>query len=215
MWGVRFPVSPASVLKIPHDQAQSGGGPGVRVPDVPEALRESTQPERAHVHGSPADPGRRPEGRSPAAVRRPARRPAHHHADRRAGPAGRGQMTAEGHRGCEAASGPARRLAPPTYNSKGQTWTRASFIHDFRIQTSSQIWSVETVSDQLPETAEESWTFEETEEEAGKTSDWRLHFMFLCLKTDTTAPRQHPESRPFGQIYSELGSEQKGSEVFV
>ncbi len=50
--GVRLPMPPAGLAQVSHDQAQGGGGPGVRLCDLRQALREGTQSERAHVHGA-------------------------------------------------------------------------------------------------------------------------------------------------------------------
>lgn len=90
---MRLPVSPASISKIPHDQTQGGGRPGVCVPDLREAFREGPQPERAHVYGPPAHSGGHSEGRQSAAAAATVR-PAHHLSDRGGGPARPGQVTA-------------------------------------------------------------------------------------------------------------------------
>lgn len=92
MRSLRLPVSPASLPEIPHDQAQGRGRLGVCVPDMREAFREGPQPERAHVDGAPADPGGGPEKQRPAAA---PLRLANHHAERRGGPPGPGEVTAE------------------------------------------------------------------------------------------------------------------------
>lgn len=90
-------MSPASVSEVPHDQTQGGGRAGVRLPHVREAIRESSQPQRAHVHGSPGDPDggseRQPAAAAAAAAAATVLRPAHHHTDRGGGAARPGQMT--------------------------------------------------------------------------------------------------------------------------
>ena len=93
MWGVRLPVSPASLSKIPHDQAQGRGRPGVCVPDLRETVREGAQPERAHVYGAPADSGRGSERQQPTTATVWL---AEHHADWRSAPPGPGEVTAGG-----------------------------------------------------------------------------------------------------------------------
>lgn len=105
---MRLPVSPASLSEIPHDQAQGGGRLGVRVPDLREALREGSQPERPHVYGAPADARGGSERQQPAAAALPL---ANHHAERRGGASGPGEVTAEspglqpGHIDCRRSAG--------------------------------------------------------------------------------------------------------------